>query len=130
MGGQGRGFTRRPERIARGGAPHIGRGNRVQLSTMSERWRRFKEDTGYRWRELLAKWRALPKSKQWQIAGGLCAAAALSMSLAVFYVTRRGAAAHPEETNAGVVLYTSVDSNLVKPITDAFEEQMRIHVLV
>ena len=97
---------------------------------MSERWRRFKEDLGYKWREKLAWWRALPKATQWQIAMGLCAAAALFMSLSLWYMIRRNGAAHPEELGGDVVLYTSVDSNLIQPIMDEFERQTGIHARV
>jgi iron(III) transport system substrate-binding protein len=95
---------------------------------MSERWRRFKEDVGYRWRALLAWWRALPRTQQWQIAVGLCLLAAVSMTAAAWYVIRRNTAAHPEETNAGVVLYTSVDANIAQPVVDAFQRQTGIQV--
>jgi iron(III) transport system substrate-binding protein len=97
---------------------------------MSESWRRFKDDLGYKWRNLLAWWRALPKAQQWQIAGGLCAVAALALTAATWYVVRRNSAAHPEENTAGVVLYTSVDSNLVQPIVAKFKEVTGIDVKV
>lgn len=97
---------------------------------MSERWRRFKEDTGDKWRAFVAWWRALPRATQWQIAWGLCGLAALSMSAAAWYLFRLNSAAHPEENTSGVVLYTSVDSNLVQPIVDKFKEQTGIEVKV
>jgi iron(III) transport system substrate-binding protein len=97
---------------------------------MSERWRRFKEDLGYKWRGLIAWWRALPKAKQWQITAGLWTAAVLSMSLAVWWVARRNTAAHPEDTSSDVVLYTSVDTMVYQPIIAEFEHQTGIKVKV
>jgi iron(III) transport system substrate-binding protein len=97
---------------------------------MSDAWRRFKEDLASKTRELLDRWRALPKGKQWQIAGGLSAAAALSLTAAVWSVLARSGAAHAEDVHTDVVLYTSVDSNLVAPIVAAFKDQMGITVNV
>ncbi len=52
------------------------------------------------------------------------------MSLSLWYVIRRSGAAHPEELGGDVVLYTSVDSNLIQPIMDEFERQTGIHARV
>ena len=81
---------------------------------------------------MLSWWRALPKGTQvadrrWM---HLCTLAALSMTLALWYLLSHGGAAHTEETNAGVVLYTSVDSNLVQPIVEEFEKETGIHARV
>jgi iron(III) transport system substrate-binding protein len=97
---------------------------------MSERWRRFKEDLGYKWRGLIAWWRALPKVRQWQIAMGLCTAATLSMALALWYMSHHFGAAHGDEPSSDVVLYTSVDMMVYQPIVAEFENQYRIKVKV
>jgi iron(III) transport system substrate-binding protein len=97
---------------------------------MSERWRRFKDDLGDKWRTRIAWWRALPKAQQWQIAGGLCTLAAIAMTAAVWYVWGRAGPAHNEDLNTDVVLYTSVDSNLVQPIVEQFQSQTGIRVKV
>jgi iron(III) transport system substrate-binding protein len=82
----------------------------------------------FRWRVKagVERWRALDKATQWMIAGGLGVVAVLSLTVAIWATTRGGPRNEGVVTAAGgrVVLYTSVDDFIVRPIIAEFE---RVH---
>jgi len=90
----------------------------------------IKADLKWKLRDLWESWQALPKTTRWQIALGSLAAAALAITLSAWLVFgRRPSASNPEDSGE-VVLYTSVDSYLIAPVTQAFEAATGLKVKV
>jgi iron(III) transport system substrate-binding protein len=95
---------------------------------MSDWWFNFKREAGHKLRDWRDRWRALPKERQWQIAGGLLAISTVCLAVAAVAVWRKGTAANEADVSANVVLYTSADSSVYTPIIQRFESETGIKV--
>lgn len=98
---------------------------------MGFNWPRFREDMKWRRQRALDNWKALDMGQKWLIGGGIVAVAVLSLSIAG-YITFRPRTGNGPTTAAGgeVVLYTSVDDFLVRPIIAQFEQESGVKVML
>ncbi len=96
---------------------------------MATNWPSMRENFKWRLQAAYTNWRGLDKPQQWLIAGGLLGVAAVSMAIALFITLRPKAATGPTSASGGeVVLYTSVDDFVARPVIDAFEKASGIKV--
>lgn len=87
------------------------------------------DELTWKWRDGVARWRALPKGQQWRIALGLSFAAAAALSLSawlVFWVS--GGSRRGNELGGDVTLYSSVDAFVLTPILTDFEQATGVRV--
>jgi len=97
---------------------------------LSDTLRRRRDDLRYKLRDLLERWRLLPRLTQAKIAAACLVFAALCLG-AAYWLIRPPAANEQTARVAGeVVLYTTADDPLVKAVTDAFEADTGITVRV
>ena len=97
---------------------------------MSDWFFNLKREMGHKSRDLLDRWRALPKERQWQIAGGLLGVSTLCLAIALYVVFARSSGTNAIEDNTEVVLYSSVDTHVLEPVIQAFSAQTGIKVRV
>jgi iron(III) transport system substrate-binding protein len=97
---------------------------------MSDWWFNFKRQAGHKLLDWRDRWRALPKERQWQIAGGLLAVSTVSLVFAGMAMWRKGTAANEADVPTSVVLYTSVDTSIYTPIIDRFKAETGIDIQV
>jgi iron(III) transport system substrate-binding protein len=95
---------------------------------MSDWFFNFRREMGHRVRDWIDRWRALPKESQWKIAGSLLAVGAVSLAVTSYLVLKRPSPANDTIESNEVVLYTSVDVDVLRPILDEFEATTGIRV--
>jgi iron(III) transport system substrate-binding protein len=95
---------------------------------MSDWWFNFKRSAAHKLADWRDRWRALPRDKQWRIAGGLLAVSGFCLFIAVAALWRKGTAANDADLQTNVVLYTSADSSIYMPIIARFEAETGIEV--
>ena len=115
-------------RVCGRGHEHL-RGGSGTTVAMSDWLFNLRREAGHRLRDWVDRWRALPTETQWKVAGGSLAVGLVSLGLTAYIVLGRPAPAN--EAGAGnneVVLYTSVDVDVLRPILDEFTATTGIKV--
>ncbi len=98
---------------------------------MGFNWPRFREDLKWRRQRGIDSWKALDKAHKWLVGGAIVGVAALSLTIAAYFSFKKPAANGPTTAAGGqVVLYTSVDDFLVRPIVAQFEQESGVKVLL
>lgn len=100
----------------------------TRMSSLGERAGQWRREAVYRLREWYDRWRALPLRTRGGIAAGLMALMVVCLSLSLWLFLSRGRAAHGEEPSGEVVLYTSVDAPIARPVVEAFERSSGLRV--
>lgn len=98
---------------------------------MGFNWPRFREDMKWRRQRGIDAWKALDVGQKWLLGGGIVAVALLSLSLAAYFTFRKPPGVGAITAAGGeVVLYTSVDDFIVRPIIAQFEQESGVKVLL
>lgn len=97
------------------------------LGDKAGEWRR---EAVYRLREWYDRWKALPLRTRGGIAAGLMALMVVSLSLSLWLFLSKGSAAHGEDSSGEVVLYTSSDAPIARPVVAEFERVSGLKVLL
>lgn len=98
---------------------------------MGFNWPRFREDLKWRRQRGIDNWKALDTGQKWLVGGGIVAFAALSLSIAAYFSFKKPSGAGAITAAGGeVVLYTSVDDFLVRPIIEQFELESGVKVML
>ncbi|CAG1002422.1 Fe(3+)-binding periplasmic protein [Phycisphaerales bacterium] len=92
--------------------------------------RRWKQNTTWKFRDVLDQWRGLAQGTRLSIALGSLGIAAVCLGLSWWVVFSPGSGPQDLTANTRVVLYTSTDAFLVTPIVKKFEEQTGLTVQV
>lgn len=89
----------------------------------------FSENVRWKLRDVLARWRALPKPTQWRVALSLSAVTIVALGLSgwlVFWSV--SGKSRGNELGGDVTLYTSVDAFIAQPIVAEFEQATGVRV--
>lgn len=98
---------------------------------MGFNWPRFREDLKWRRQRGIDNWKALDTGQKWLLGGAIVGVAALSLSLAAYFSFKKPSSVGAITAAGGeVVLYTSVDDFIVRPIVEQFERESGVKVLL
>lgn len=94
----------------------------VSVSTISElKWK---------WRESYDRWRALPLARRATISGGLFLFASLCVAISAWLFLGKSSAANDGRGAGEVVLYTSADAPIARPLIEEFERTTGLRVAI
>lgn len=98
---------------------------------MGFNWPRFREDLKWRRQRGIDAWKALDKGQKWLLGSAIVGFAVLSLTIAAYFSFKKPSTNGPTTAAGGqVVLYTSVDDFLVRPIVAQFEQESGVKVLL
>lgn len=97
---------------------------------LADRTAQLRRDLSWRLRDAYDRWKALPLRTRASVALGLTALMAVCLSLSLWLFLSRGRAAHDGQGTGEVVLYTSADLPVARPIVDEFERTTGLKVLL
>lgn len=98
---------------------------------MGFNWPRFREDLKWRRERGIETWKAMDTGQKWLLGGAIVGVALLSLSIAAYFSFKKPAGSGAVTAAGGqVVLYTSVDDFIVRPIIEQFERESGVKVML